>query len=134
LCTRKVMIADRLAECPGAAVNHQPEPIFLVPLEFEKVIPAAESCELQFALASPDRLQPGTAQFDRIQALRLSNDSLPIATPAGDCLCESRQNLASCFRVTQQLRSRVRCYCQHSEADVTTHCLRVDQMRGCQHH
>ena len=128
------MIADRLAEGPGATVNHQPEPVLLVGLKLQKVIPAAQSCELHRALASPDRLQPGIAQFNGIQALRLCNNSLPVATPAWDRLCESRQNLAGGFWIAQRLCSGVRCYRQHSAADVTAYCLRVNQSRRCQHH
>ena len=89
------MIADRLAESPGATVNHQPELIFAVCLKLQKVIPATQSRELQHAFASPDRLEPGIAQFKGIQVLRLCNNSLPVTTPAWDRLRESRQNLAS---------------------------------------
>ena len=128
------MVADRLTESPRATMNHQPEPVFFVGLQLEKVVPAPQSCELQPTFTSADRLKPRTAQFSGIHVLRLCNDRLPFPTPAGDCLCESRQNLASGFWITQLLCSRAGCYCQHSAANVTAHCLRVDQMRSCQHH
>src|SRR6266568_7702850 len=134
LCTRKVMIADRLAERPRATVNHQPELVFLVGLKLEKVVPAAQSCELQRTLVSPERLEPGTAQFNGIDLLRLPNDGLPVSTPARDCLGESRQNLASGFWIKQPICAGVRCHGKHSTADVTAHCLRVNQSRGCQNH
>jgi hypothetical protein len=64
----------------------------------------------------------------------LGNNCLPVATPAWDRLCESRQNLTCGFRVTQRLCTGVRCHSKHSAADVAAYCLRVNQSRGCQHY
>src|SRR5579862_4700613 len=123
------MIADRLAKGPGATVNHQPELVLLIGLKFQKVVPAAQRCELHCALTSPDRLQPGIAQFNGIQIMRLGNNSLPVATPAWDRLCESGQNPASGFWIAQRLCTGVRCHTKHSATDVAAYCLRVNQSR-----
>jgi len=71
-------LVERLAERPRATVNHQPELVLLVGLKLQKVIPAVQRCELHRALASPDQLQPGIAQFNGVQIMRLGNNSPPL--------------------------------------------------------
>lgn len=59
LCPTEMVVANRLAECPRSAVDHDPDPIVLIGLNLDEVIPAPERCEFENAIIPPQGLKAG---------------------------------------------------------------------------
>jgi len=76
-----MMFADGLAHGAGAAVDHHPELILLVGLEFDEMVSAAERGELESAFVAADRFKVRMAQGCPIQRLRRCDRRA--AMPAG---------------------------------------------------
>ena len=49
LCSRQMVIPDRLTQRPRSTVHHEPNAVVLVCLDLSEVISAAEGCELEHA-------------------------------------------------------------------------------------
>ncbi len=65
-----MMPFDRLAHAAGAAVDHEPEPILFIGLQFDEMISAAERAELESADIAQHGRQPIVRQRVGFQLCR----------------------------------------------------------------
>src|SRR5258708_5849029 len=79
----EMVIADRLAERSRSAVNHEPEPVLFVFLDFKEVVSAAERCEFDGAFRPAQRLQTGMAERGAACHVLGLRDDLAAIAPAG---------------------------------------------------
>jgi hypothetical protein len=110
-------------------VDHQPEKTVLIALEFDEMVPATESRELEQSFIASYRVQAWTTQR-RIRYLGWSHDCLaPISSTRGHSAAESSEDSASYSRIFQRGRFNVEANREHAAADVTAYGLRIDQVR-----
>jgi hypothetical protein len=110
-------------------VDHQPKTTILIALEFDEMVPATESRELDQSFIASYRVHAWMTKR-RIRHLGWSHDCLaPISPTRGHSAAESREDSASYSRIFQRGRVNVEANREHAAADVTSYGLRIEQVR-----
>lgn len=123
-----MVVADRLADAPGAAVQHEPETARLVGLQLHEVIPAAQRPELPGGLPVLQRLQAWSAQRARRQRAGKSGPVLVAVACERDCAIEPVEHPGGRPRVRQHGRISLEGQGCHAAPDVASHRVWVERV------
>ncbi len=124
-----MVVADRLTKHPRSAVHHKPQPAILIRLNFDEVITAAERGEFDRSFLPADCVE--TRMAERVCQLRgLRDDRAAVAAARWHSQAQVAEDLAGGPRIVQGRDIKIQPDSQHATADVTSHCLRIDET-GC---
>jgi hypothetical protein len=127
--TRQVVVADRLAEGPRPAVNHQPKLVLFIYLDFDEVIPTAECRELERAFVPADGLKARMAERSAGHVLGLLNECPPVSAARGHCPAKFCQDARRNSWIIQGFGFSVQGHSQHPTSDVASNGLWIDKVR-----
>jgi hypothetical protein len=126
LCPTEMVVANRLAECPRSAVDHEPEPTILIRLNLDEVIPTPERCELENAITPPDGLKTGVAKRYARQITRLRNSFTTVAPASWHSPAQFAQHLSGRPWIVQSCTIHIRGHSHHAASYVAPDRLRID--------
>jgi hypothetical protein len=102
--TGQMVAANGLAESPRPTVHREPKPVFLVRLDLDEMISAAERCKLDRAFLPADGFKAGMAQPTVGDALRLLNDHPPVSAMSRHRPAKIREDSSSSSRNIENCR------------------------------